>query len=138
MDYKNCRQLKTDKIIVVEENKKKFRINNSNQKEIYQIKVDNCLITEGYKCDYLFEVENPITKVFYVELKGKDIKHAFEQLIATVEFCNSSHQKSLRECHVVMSSSPKFSTTAQVIKKRLKDKYGIESFNHTNQAIIEC
>jgi hypothetical protein len=137
MDYKNCRQLKTDKLIVVEEKKKKFTLDNQNRKNIYQVKVDGCLIAEGCKCDYLFEVDE-ITKVYYVELKGKDISHAFEQLVSTVKFCNSTHQKILRECHIVMSSSPKISTKIQILKKKLKNKYNIESFTHTQQAIIKC
>jgi uncharacterized protein YyaL (SSP411 family) len=137
MDYKNCRQLKTDKLIVVEENKKKFTLDNQNRKNVYQVKVDGCLITEGRKCDYLFEIDG-ITKVYYVELKGKDISHAFKQLESTVEFCNSTHQKILRECHIVGSSSPKSSTTIQILQKKLKDKYGIKSFIHTQQAIIKC
>ncbi len=137
MDYNNCRQLKTDRIIVVEENKKKFTLNNPTTKDIYQVKVDGCLIPkQALKCDYLFEINNPISAVLYIELKGNDIKHAYEQLIATVEFCKTSHQTVKRECHIVHSSSPKISSTAQVLKKKLKDKYGIISFTYTNQGWV--
>lgn len=134
MDYKNCRQLRTDRIIVVEENKKKFTLNNPNEKYIYQVKVDGCLIPkEAVKCDYLFEINNPISAVLYIELKGNDVKHAYEQLIATVEFCKNAHQTLKRQCHIVHSSSPKMSSTAQVLKKKLNDKYGIISLTHSNQ-----
>lgn len=137
MDYKNCRQLKTDKVIVVEENRKKFTVNNPNKKEVYQVEVDGCLIPkDALKCDYLFEMEIPTSKVLYVELKGKDINHAYEQLVATVEFCKNAHQAAIRECHIVHSSSPKISPTAQVLKKRLKDKYGIVSLTHSNQGSV--
>jgi hypothetical protein len=146
MDYKSCRQLRTDKIIVTPpENNKKFTINNPFQKTVYQVEVDKCLMPNNVeKCDYLFELEAidektknlMIQKVFYVELKGKDVKHAYEQLIATVEFCKSKHQTAIRECHIVHSSSPKISSTAQILKKRLKDKYGIISLTHTNQGNV--
>lgn len=137
MDYKDCRQLRANKIIVVEENKKKFTVNNPDKKEVYQVEVDGCLIPkEALKCDYLFEINNPISAVFYIELKGNDVKHAYEQLIATVEFCKSKHQTTIRECHIVHSSSPKISSTTQILKKRLKDKYGIISLTHTNQGSV--
>ncbi len=51
MDYKDCRQLGT---VTPTENKKKFTINNPNKRDVYRVKVDGCLITEGRKCDYLF------------------------------------------------------------------------------------
>jgi hypothetical protein len=133
MDYKDCRQLGT---VTPTENKKKFTINNPNKRDVYRVKVDGCLITEGRKCDYLFEVDNPISMVFYVELKGDDVKHAYEQIIATIEFCENKHRTTIRKCHIVHSSSPKISPTAQVLKKRLKDKYDIISLTHSNQGNV--
>lgn len=139
MDYKNCRQLLTDKIIVAEENKRKFIVSNPQRKTVYRIKVDGCLIMEGVKCDYLFEVDNPISNVFYVELKGKDINHAFKQIEATVKFCKEAHQSKLirKECHIVTSSSPNLLTTESLnLKVMLKKQYGVTSVNHTNQGNV--
>ena len=145
MDYKSCGQFKTDKIIVVEENKKKFIIENPQQKMVHQVKVDGCLIPKhDVKCDYLFElreIENKtqtIKRVFYVELKGKDIKHAYEQIIATVEVCKNVHKDALRECHIV-SSSPNVTTQEfQLLEKGLKKKYGkdIKLFKLANQKSV--
>ena len=67
-------ELRTDKIVVVKENKRVFRIKNSSDFNINTVTVDGCYITTGSKCDFLFEIINneEIEKVFYVELKGNE------------------------------------------------------------------
>ena len=49
-------ELRKDKIIRVEENKKKFIINNKDLLLINHVKVDGYLITTGNRCDHLFEI----------------------------------------------------------------------------------
>jgi hypothetical protein len=92
-----CNNASTNKIVVVSENKRTFRIKNNSLFLINAVTVDPCYISEGLRCDYLFEIINiepdeVINKVLYVELKGSDVEHAVDQLEATINFCRSIHQ----------------------------------------------
>jgi len=136
MDFENCGQLRKDKIISVAENNRKFILKNPQTKPVYQVTVDGCLITEGKRCDYLFEIDKPIQKVFYVELKGKDVEKACEQLKTTINSCKNRHQNALKECHVVASRIPKLGTGTQVLKKKFKQQSGINLNLHTQQATL--
>ncbi|MDQ7089288.1 MAG: hypothetical protein Q9M50_01375 [Methylococcales bacterium] len=69
MDFQACGRKRTDKIITISENTRKFTLNNPHQKLVFQVVVDNCLIKTGKRCDYLFEIGDPIRQIYYVELK---------------------------------------------------------------------
>ncbi len=129
-----CNSLTTNKIVTVSENRRKFTIDNSSALSINRVQVDGCYITSGLKCDYLFEIidNNNIIKVFYVELKGKNIEHAIKQLTATVAHCKLIHKDIKRECYIVASRVPKSSTSAQNLKKEFKRKHNIQLFIDTN------
>lgn len=135
MDYKDCGEWKNNKLIVVKESNKKFTLDNPKLKAIHKVKVDGCLMTDSMKCDFLFEIGKPIEKVFYVELKGRDINHAYEQIISTAKFCKNTHQFFEKECHIVTSSSPKYSSKTQELQIQLK-KYGIALFRYSEQATV--
>ena len=94
------------------------------------------LITEGKRCDYLFEIDDPIRQVFYVELKGKAIEKACEQLKATIIVCKNRHQKLSKECHVVASRVPKLGMGTQVLKKKFKKQTSLNLNLHTQQVTI--
>ncbi len=128
-----CNEERTDKIISVNEKKRKFIIKNNSELIINQVKVDGCYITEGVRCDYLFET---IDKVFYVELKGKDIEHGVEQLKATMAYCKTEHKNSSKECHIVASRVPKASTQLQGMKVKFKKSTTVQLFVSTNQKEI--
>ena len=77
----DCNSTNKNKIVSVSENKRTFRINNKSLFTINKVEVDGCYISEGRKCDFLFEIiENDVKEVFYVELKGKHIEDAVEPL----------------------------------------------------------
>ncbi len=71
------------------ENGKKFFFNNPANKKICRVHVDNCLIKDQSikKCDYLFEIQED-SRYYLVELKGKSIDIAIEQITSTFEFVN--------------------------------------------------
>ncbi|MCR5313678.1 MAG: hypothetical protein K6E54_08605 [Bacteroidaceae bacterium] len=79
----------TRSTVKVEENNKKYIIKNSLTKKLTVLKVDGGMIEDAsrQKCDYLvIQLEDKIS--IFVELKGSDVKHAFEQLTETI---NSMH-----------------------------------------------
>lgn len=136
MNFQACGRKRIDKIITVAENSRKFSLNNPQALPVFQVVVDNCLITEGKRCDYLFEIDDPIRQVFYVELKGKAIEKACEQLKVTITVCKNRHQKLSKECHVVASRVPKLGTGMQVLKKKFRQQTGLNLNLHTRQATI--
>jgi hypothetical protein len=71
------------------ENGKKFIFNNPNRKTICKVRVDNCLITDQTikKCDFLFSIQED-NKYYLVELKGKAIDIAIEQIVSTFDIIN--------------------------------------------------
>lgn len=113
-----CNTFNSNKIIVVEENGRKFKINNNNNGIfVNKVKVDGCYQKNGKKCDYLFEIMSPSSKnilsVYYVELKGCKLDVALEQLISTINNCNSIHKDIPKNAVAVLSRTPKFSTGIQ-------------------------
>jgi len=84
-DIEDCEEF-TDKRtrISVEEKKKIYSARNKNQNEVCLIRIDDCLIEEGNKCDYL--LLNCDSKVsYFIELKGKDMLHAVEQIDRSID-----------------------------------------------------
>ena len=71
------------------ENGKKFIFKNPNRKTICKVHVDNCLITDQTikKCDFLFSIQED-NKYYLVELKGKAIDVAIEQIVSTFDIVN--------------------------------------------------
>jgi hypothetical protein len=57
MDISHCSECNKNKIVKVKENGKEFIVNNNSQKLITKIKIDNCLIIEGKRCDWLLEID---------------------------------------------------------------------------------
>ena len=126
-----CNKYSSDKIVPAEENGRKFRIKNNKSLNINKVKVDNCYITDGKRCDYLFEIinDNIIEQVFYVELKGSNITHAIEQLEVTMIFCKTIHNKvKNKKCFIVASRYPSAGQSSQILKSKFKRKHNIQLF----------
>jgi len=133
-----CNDLISHKRVVVSENKRKFIIINNDLYLVNKVEVDGCYIKQGLKCDFLFEIlskENKnLEKVFYVELKGKDILHGIEQLKKTISDCKEKHDKvKEKKAFIVASRVPKANTSLQNLKVKFKKAMNIQLFIDTNQ-----
>lgn len=77
------------KIVSTSEKGKTYRIKFHNIKPSALYAIDGNIITEGNKCDKLVLIQSDKSKnnwlEIFVELKGKDVDHAIEQLKATVD-----------------------------------------------------
>jgi len=126
----NCSELSNNKIIPASENTRKFRIKNDSRFNINKVKVDDCYIKNGLRCDYLFEIisNKLIIKVFYLELKGKDVNHAIEQLKATLKYCQEVHDKIIKQCYIVASKVPSSNASTQSLKKKFKRENKVQLF----------
>ena len=77
---------KNQKIIVSAENRRKHIAYNNENCKVFQYRIDGEIEPSGtsdLRCDYI--IENETKKTLYpVELKGKDVVHAVEQITATI------------------------------------------------------
>jgi hypothetical protein len=118
-----CNVIRTDKILSREENKRKAILKNNSQIQINEVQIDNCLITQGNKCDFLWEICLQKTAI-YVELKGKDLSHALTQIESTINFCiqNYNHSSFTKIAVIVLSRYPQEDTSIQVKKRQFKKR----------------
>lgn len=114
----------TDKILVVKENKCKCIFSNPNQRLLTKIKVDGCQITEGVRCDYL--ILDHCRNEYFVELKGKDLPHAIEQLEASIQQLSAKDNAIKKQAVIVSTRNPSNDTSIQRAKAAFKKKYGVE------------
>ena len=138
MDFKKCSETNNNKVISTSENHKTFRIKNINSRKIRKVEVDGCLISDDRKrCDYLFEIDKPITKVIYLELKGKNINRAYEQLEATIGYLKKRHEAVKKEAYIIASRVPKNRTTTRPLKVNMQKACNVKLFVHTVKTEIE-
>lgn len=108
--------------IKVEENKRKAVFRNKDQKLFEVTKIDDCLITEGKRCDYAVSEKNVASVL--VELKGANVEHACKQLMETVQH---AAVKSILEQRlgflVVCSKYPRFDTFVAKAKTQAAREY---------------
>ena len=134
----SCNSTNKNKIISVSENRRVFKIYNKSLFTINKVRVDGCYLTNGRKCDYLFEiVDENVKEVFYVELKGKHIEDAIEQLEATLKHCFKIHKNIPKSCYIVASRVPKASTSTQKLKKEFKRKNSVMLYIDTKQKEVK-
>ena len=130
----SCNECDNRAIFARKENKRSFRVKNSSKRYINEVRVDGCLIKSGKKCDWLYEIECQNTnEIFYVELKGKDLNHALEQILETIDYCNRvhNHNSCKKRAYIVLSRYPKEDSSIQKKKKEL-NKRGIKLKIATN------
>jgi hypothetical protein len=72
------------KIVIVEENSRKFEGVNAKQKPFELYRVDGCLIKEGQRCDFLLLNCSDELVAYLIELKGSDLIHAVRQINTTL------------------------------------------------------
>lgn len=130
-DFGDCEKIRKDSKIVITDpgsgnNRSKFRLENPKKSKIKVILVDNCVIKQGMRCDYLVIVpgknESSDGQEIYIELKGSDVKHAVEQLATTIQKLTNNISAS-KLCFIASTKCPINSTQIQNIKKKFKQKY---------------
>ncbi len=120
-----CNECSSKSIFSKKEKSKKIIIKNVSRVRINEVKVDKCLIEDELKCDWLYEIEcDELEKIYYVELKGKDINHALKQIINTIDYCekNYGHKNCNKYACVVLSRYPKEDSTIQNKKRELNKR----------------
>lgn len=135
MEFKSaCTFETTDKLLVVKERKSKCIFSNPNRHTLTKVIVDGCQITDGVKCDYL--ILDHCRNEYFVELKGKDLPHAVEQLEATIKQLSDKNKTVKKKAIIVSSRNPSNDTSVQRAQKEFKKKYNTELIAKNIQAEI--
>ena len=111
---------------VASENGKIFEINSN--EDFTRIKIDGCLITSQNveKCDFGF-VRHSNDNFYFVELKGKKIEKAYNQILSTIDYFNRNLiviPKEIRFGFIVSSSVPKAGISTNNLKQDFAKKHG--------------
>ncbi|WP_199247514.1 hypothetical protein [[Phormidium] sp. ETS-05] len=138
-NYPECTVCQTGKLIVAEEHKRKYILNNKAQNQICKIRIDGGVIDSQTqsKCDYMMVVcqsdkgsKNTDSGeiVYLIELKGKDLIKAVEQLTQTMTYFDYENNSQVFARAVVSKvTEPKSSIDidSRVVKlRKMLKKYG--------------
>lgn len=119
--YEGCETRVGDRQIILEENRCSITFVNNSRKEIRIIEVDGCVITEGRRCDYL--LVPPEKTEYYVELKGKNVKHAVEQIEATIAELSADKRKHPKYAFVVCTRCPLSGQDVNEYRQKFMENY---------------
>ena len=78
-NFGDCSKEIAKRRVSLKEKRKVCYIVNSHLLKLLKIDVDGCLNLEGPRCDYLI-IKPSENHGLYIEIKGRDIAHAFKQL----------------------------------------------------------
>ena len=123
MDLDKCSEKISHKNILIEEKKSsKIIFTNENSTEVTKVQVDGCLDIQGIKCDWLLIINEPYIEI-YIELKGSDVEHAFDQIENTIKIVSKNYKTVLKYCYIITTRCPITSTQIQVRAKSFKKNY---------------
>jgi hypothetical protein len=128
-NYQDCEKFSgKHKQVVFKDDKvsRKYIGKNPKQKDLIGLRVDDCLIKEGQKCDYLLINVNDKT-LYFIELKGSDLVKAIDQIDRTLDILLPKIEHQTVNGRVVLSrvSTPDLVSSRYIkLKKRLKDLNG--------------
>jgi hypothetical protein len=91
---------------IATENGKTFKLENKSGLIVRKVKVDKCLaqkVEEG-RCDFLMNVDEKRI-VYFIELKGGDLRKGLKQIIDTIEYLNSEFTNFIFEARIVGSGN---------------------------------
>lgn len=120
-----------DNKLACEENGRKFRIQlpRNSSETFCRVKIDGCLVSghsDIKRCDYVFHRCHD-GAYYFVELKGKDVAKACEQIMSAIDFLRPKLKFSPEKisAFVVASRSPLSSASVQVLRNEFRKKnYG--------------
>jgi hypothetical protein len=128
-NYEGCQEFNDTRSKAVFKDKKvsrQFIAINKASKKIMGLRVDDCLIKEGAKCDFLLIIEAE-EKMYFIELKGSDLIKAVDQINATLDRLLPSIDHKFVNGRIVLSkvNTPDLQHSRLIkLKQRLKQLNG--------------
>jgi hypothetical protein len=117
-----CRCLCKDSKIKVEENGRQAVFLNKVREPYIRTKVDGCLLHNTIASDWV--VSKYKCGDVIVELKGADVNHAVEQVVATAEYWELHELRNGKLAGLIVCSKyPRFDTKVQRAQQKFATKY---------------
>lgn len=121
----DCCKATTDLRIKVEENSKRATILNAERREFVVCQIDGCELKQKTACDFFIQRESK--DAVLVELKGRDVSHAIDQIEATFLHLSQNGRLKGRKAALIVagrpSTHPAFTSKLQRAKDRLRKNY---------------
>jgi hypothetical protein len=99
----------------------KIYFSNPKKRKVKKMIVDDCLIKEGKRCDYMLLDHKTIE--YYIELKGKEVAYACAQIEETIKKLSLNKSKAQKYAFIVSTSCPLTTASIQVLKAGFKKRY---------------
>lgn len=136
----DCCNVETSSKVVRRERKSQYTLINPNHIKITVFHVDNGIIKNEKncrKCDYIYDINTSSTMaVIYIELKGKHLLDALEQIENTVNLLDNVFNNAQRFARIICSRVPSINNDPKGIKiKKYLQKMGIQL--KINEKVIE-
>jgi hypothetical protein len=120
--FSQCVKVNRNSKVTVKENKKQAIFLNPAKEPYDVIHVDGCVIVQNTSCDYVVS-KNEVGDIL-IELKGMDVNHAVEQIMATAQFWSENDFRTGRIAGLVVSSrKPSNDTKIQRFQLAFLKKY---------------
>lgn len=97
-----CSKAKESKKLVIFENKCKIIFENESNQILYEVRIDNCLIKDGKRCDYLVLIPR-INSAIFIELKGKNLLYAIKQINSSIDLLIKYLDKSSIHARIILT-----------------------------------
>ena len=120
---KKCLTTNNDKLVVFKEKRSKLTIVNRKQVSATKVIVDDCVITSGIRCDFLYIINK--TELF-IELKGQDLNHALDQLETTIKKLSKDSKKFKKKSFIICTRSPLNSASIQNHRVKFRKNFNSE------------
>ncbi len=98
------------KKIIFSENQRSYECINDSDENVIMFHIDGGLFPKSessVRCDYGFEIDSEENRTCLVELKGHNLKHAFEQLYQTLIYFEENYPAKNFFCRIVSSGNKK-------------------------------
>ncbi|MFP4501223.1 MAG: hypothetical protein ACLFTT_09520 [Candidatus Hydrogenedentota bacterium] len=119
--FGNCETRTADPRIVLAEKRSRMCFLNPGKAEVRKILIDDCVITDGLRCDYLVIGKDGVEQ--YVELKGSSVRHALKQVGATITRVSQQPKTFEKKAYIITTRCPIASPELQTMRKRFKKDY---------------
>ena len=126
-DSEYIESLDNRKLVVVEENSRKYTLNNDLKKELIVYRIDNGIIKSNEnKCDFGIYSEDAV--LILIELKGKDYDHACKQITATIDSLEiDKHVKIYARIVLSKGKTPQLRSSIETVLKKKIASRGLKS-----------
>lgn len=122
IDQRCVEEVTHSRITLGPEKGRKAVVRNLDKTQHLRIQVDNCVTCAGPRADWVLERGRDVV---IVELKGRNVEHGADQILATAEKWKNQEQRADAIAGLIVGRQvPAASTTVQIKKNQFAKRYG--------------